>query len=56
MFHEPARGFRAEKYTNAEDEGRNECGTELKAPGNITGVLDNHVGSESKEDTCVAHQ
>lgn len=50
VLHEPTRRLGTEPNAAAEDEGGNECGAELKAPGNRSGVFYDHVGAESQED------
>jgi hypothetical protein len=51
MFHEPTRRLGTEEDADGEDEGRNECRSELEAPCDGTGILDNNVGAEAEEDT-----
>lgn len=54
VLHEPTRRFRGEPDTEHEDESGNESGAELKTPGNLAGILDDNVGSETKEDTYLS--
>lgn len=51
VLHEPTRRFRGKPNTEHEDEGGNESGGELKTPGDLAGILDDNIGSETKEDT-----
>ena len=51
VFHEPARRFGAEENADGEDEGWDERRSELKAPCDVAGILDNDVGAETEEDT-----
>ena len=53
MLHKPARRLGTEEDANGKDEGWNECGAELKTPGDIFHILDNNVGSEAQENTCI---
>lgn len=54
VLHEPTRRFGGEPDTEHEDESGNESGAELKTPGNLAGILDDNVGSETKEDTYLS--
>ena len=47
MLHEPAGGLGTKEDTTHEDEGWDECRTELEAPGDGTNVFDNDVGAEA---------
>jgi len=51
MFHEPARRFWTEEDADSEDEGRDERRSELEAPCDLAGILDNNVGAEAEENT-----
>ena len=51
MLHEPTRRLGAEVDADHEEERRDERGAKLKAPGNITSVLDNDVGAKAQENT-----
>ena len=53
MLHQPARRLGTEKDASAKDEGWNKCGTELETPGDILHVLDNNIGGEAQENTCI---
>lgn len=49
MLHKPTRGFGAEENPDSENEGRDEGRSKLQAPGDSTGVFDNHIGTEPQE-------
>jgi len=51
MLHQPSWRFWAEVDANSQDEGRNESRSELKAPCDSSGILDNDIGAEAQEDT-----
>ena len=51
MLHEPTRRLRTKEDTNCQDERWNEGRSELEAPRDASGVLNNNVGAESQEDT-----
>ena len=50
VLHEPSGRFGSEPNSEHEDEGGDEGGSELETPGNVSGVLDDDVGAETKED------
>jgi len=51
VLHEPTRRFWAEEDADSENERWNEGRSELKAPCDASGILDNNVGTEAQEDT-----
>ena len=51
MLHEPSGRLRAKPNPGSQNEGRDECRSELETPGYRTSIFDNHVGTESKEDS-----
>jgi hypothetical protein len=51
VLHEPTRRLGAKEDANHQDKRRNESRAELQTPRDITSVLDNHVGTETQEDT-----
>jgi hypothetical protein len=51
LLHKPPGGFWAEIDTEDERNSWNEGATELKTPGNGTGVFNNEIGAGSKENS-----
>lgn len=54
VFHQPSWRFGAKVDSDQKDESWDKGRTELKSPRDITRVLDDHVGAETKEDSWLS--
>ena len=52
VLHKPSWRFWAEKDADHEDEGRDECGSKLKTPGDVSSIFDDDICTEAEENTC----